>query len=292
MSIVKTSDDIKKYISVDASFDYNSVLPYIELAEDEVKRVLGDQFKELDDYFNAANSGLPELDALLPYAQRPVVYFAVLKGLDKLNVSIGNNGIGIISNANLAPASKDRVENLRKSITDTAWDSLEYLLQYLEENEDLYPEWENSDAYAYQYQYLISTARKFDELYKINRSRLTFLEWRPTMADVEKLQIEPKVSKEMMDELKSQIKTNSVTTANAKILPFLQKALAYLTAAIKRDPKMQQPGEKYLMMAKATMDADPDSYPTYTASDIYDSTITGYQTYENDASLKLSVFGG
>ena len=292
MALVKTAEEIRKYISIDGSFDFNTLLPYIEPAEDDVKNVLGKgQYTELDDYYNGANTGIAELDELLPYAQRPIIYFAFLRGIDKINVSIGNNGIGVIHNNNIAPASKERVENLKKNTEASAWDALEYLLQFLEENAADYPNWESSDAYAVQYAFLIPSARAFDKLYKINRSRLTFLQWRPTIADVEKLQIEPVISKEMLDELKGQVKTGTVTTANQKILPFVQKAEAYLTAAIKQDEKMQQPGERYLMMAKSIMDGSPADYPTYTASDVYDAGLANYEPYENDPDLNIAVFG-
>ena len=292
MALIKTVDEIKSYITVDGSFNYQTVLPYIELAEDEVKRILGqEQYDELNDYYNGVNTGISELDDLLPYAQRPVVYFAFLKGIDKFNVNIGTNGIGVISNNNLAPASEKRVENLRTNISESAYDGLEYMLTFLEKNIDDYPLWEASDSYAYQYEYLISSARKFDELYKINRSRLTFLNWRPTMADVELLKIIPVVSQEFVDELKQEIKDDDVSVNNLKVLTHLQKALAYLTAASEQDMKYETRGTHYLMMVKTMLDAAPDDYPTYKASSVYDDTITTYQAYENDEDLNLAVFG-
>lgn len=295
--IVKTATEIQQFITVDSNFDYKKILPYIPLAEDELKRILGpEQYTELDDYYNGPNSGITELDELLPYAQRPVVYFALVKGFAKINVSINNNGIGVVMNDNLAPASKERTADLKQSLVDDAWDAMEYMLQFLEDNMDNYPSWEASDAFAYQYQYLISSARKFDELYKIKRSRITFLDWRPTLEDIELQQIIPQIGQEMMDELKTQIKTSMLTAPNAKILPWLQKALAYLTAAEKVDPKqidprVQSSGEGYLMMAKAYMDENPTDFPTYTASSAYDADLTSYQPYENDEDINIVVFG-
>ncbi len=292
MALVKTKEEIAKYFTIDGSFNYNTVLPYVELSEDDVKLVLGvAQYEELSDYYNSESSGISELDDLLEYVQRPIVIFAFHKAIDKINVSIGNNGIGVIHNTNLAPASDKRVSNLRESITESGYDSLEYLLEFLETNIDDYPLWEASDAYAYQYQYLISSARKFDELYKINRSRLTYLDWRPTMADVELLQIDPIVSKDLMDELKTQIKADNVSEKNLLILPHLQKALAYLTASKQNNPNKQMSGEHYLMMVKTMIDASPDDYPTYKASSVYDVNLESYEQYENEDDSNLGVFG-
>jgi len=294
MAIVKTELEIKEYLTVDASFDFNTILPYIEIAEEELIRVLGQpQFDLLNTYYNTVlPDDDPTLNDLLPYAQRPVVFFAFLKGLDMFNVNIGNLGIGVISNTNLAPASEKRVENLRNSITERAYDSLEYLLKFLEINTDDYPVWMNSDAYTYQYEFLISSARKFDELYKINRSRLTFLNYRPVMADVELLQIFPVISKAFCDELKGQIKGDVVTDANAIVLPLIQKALAYFTAAnFDHDKNLTMKGDSYIMMVKSILDASPDDYPTYAASSTYLADLDNYQSYENIDDSNLGVFG-
>ncbi len=294
MAIVKTETEINSFLTVDASFDFNTVLPYIEIAEEDLIRILGQSlFDLLNSYYNETDPNpVTVLDSLLTFAQRPVVYFAFLKGLDMFNVNIGNLGIGVVHNTNLAPASEKRVENLRSSITERAYDSLEYLLKFLEDNVADYPLWEASDAYTYQYEYLINSARQFDELYKINRSRLTFLEYRPIMADVELLQIFPVVSKEFCDELKTQIKADTVSVANNVILPLLQKALAYFTASyFNTDVKLKTIADSYVMMAKTIIDTTPANYPTYAASSVYIADLANYQSYENLEDGKIGVFG-
>lgn len=290
MSLIKEMSEVQKFLSVDISMKEKTIRPYVLPAEEQLIRLLGkEQYQELDDYYNGPGSGIEELDDLLPIAQRPIVNFAYFLGLSMLNVSIGNNGIAVVSNGNLSPASKQRTDDLKTDLEKAAYDGLESLLEFLEEHIDDYPLWESSDAYALQYEYLISSARRFDELLRINRSRLTFLNWRPTMQDVEFLKINPKVSKEFTDELKTQIKSGSVTAANLVILPLLQKALAYLTAADELDPKYENRGMSYLMEAKGIMDKAPDSYPTYKASSVYVAELTSYQSYENTEDSNFFV---
>lgn len=295
MSLVKTIDEVKNYLSVDISMQSKTIDPYIKPAEEHVIRLLGkDQYLELDEYYNYGEEGETDeaLDALLPYVQRPIVNFAFFLGLSMLNVSIGENGIAVVSNSNLSPASKQRTDDLKADLEKAAYDALESLLEFLEENIEDYDSWSGSDAYAYQYEYLISSARRFDELLRIDRSRLTFLKWRPTMADVEFLEIYPVVSKDYCDELKEEIKSgDDLEEENAVILPLLQKALAYLTAAIELDPKYEQRGRHYLMEAKRIMDAAPDDYPTYRDSDVYVATITSYAKYENTEDSNFFVTG-
>lgn len=291
MSVIKNIDDVKNFLSVDVSMQNKTIEPYKKPAEEEVIRLLGkDQFEELDDYYNFSDEAIEELDALLPYVQRPVVNFAYYKGLSMLNVSIGENGIAVVSNSNLTPASKQRTDDLKADLENAAYDALESLLEFLEENIDDYPLWEASDAYAYQYEYLITSARRFDELLRINRSRLTFLNWRPTMADVEILQIHPLVSKEFCEELKEELKDGTVSEANQVVLPLLQKALAYLTASIELDKKYEMRGTQYLMEAKKIMDTTPADYPTYAASSAY-VELTSYAKYENLEENNFMVIG-
>lgn len=292
MSLIKSIDEVKNFLPVDLSMQDKTIDPYKQPAEEQVIRLLGkDQYEELDDYHNYSDETIDALDALLPYAQRPVVNFAYFMGLSMLNVTIGESGIGVISNSNLAPASKQRTDDLKADLEKAAYDALESLLEFLEENIDDYPLWEASEAYAYQYEFLISSARRFDELLRINRSRLTFLSWRPTMADVEMLEIYPIVSKDFCDELKAEIKADDVSEANAVVLPHLQKALAYLTASIELDKKYENRGRSYLMEAKKIMDTTPDDYPTYRDSTAYVSTVTSYQRYENTEDSNFFVTG-
>jgi hypothetical protein len=292
MALIKTTDELKKYLKIDANFNPQSILPFVPAAEAEIIRVLGkDQFTALDEYYNDGGEADTALDALLVQVQRPLAWFALLKGLDNLNVVITNNGLAVVSNPNLAPASTDRRNNLLQNCLDNAWDNMEALLEFLEENVDDYDEWKASDAYAFQYDLLICSARKFNELYPINRSRLTYLDWRHVMKDVELLQMEPIVSKDVMDELKEEIKEDDVSEHNLLILEKLQKALAYLTVADKVDPKYQVKGQHYLMMVKSMLDEEPEVYTTYASSDVYDADVTTYQRYENTSDSNLFVMG-
>jgi hypothetical protein len=292
MSLIKDISAVQEFLAVDLSMKEKTIRPYIKPAEEQVIRLLGkDQYEELDDYYNNSESEDAILDALLPYVQRPIVNFAYFLGLSALNVSIGNSGIAVVLNANLTPASKQRTDDLKADLEKAAYDALESLLEYLEENLNDFPLWEASDAYVYQYEYLITSARKFDELLRINRSRLTYLNWRPTMADVEFLELHPVVSKELCEELKEEIKINDVSEANLVVLPLLQKALAYLTACLELDGKYENRGRQYLMEAKRIMDTTPDNYPTYAASTAYVSTVTSYAKYENTEDSNFFVTG-
>lgn len=295
MALLKTTDELKEYVAVDVNLQHDSLEPYLQQGKSQVVRLLGKTlYNALDVYHNASEAAEDAAyDALIPYVQRCLANFAMYYGLSAMNVSIGPNGIGVVSSENVAPASKDRTDALKNDLLNAAWDAMEEMLEFLEENIDDYAAWESSDAYALQYDTIITSARKFDELLRIDRSRLKYLEWKPTMRDVELLVLAPQVSSDFLSELKTQIKANSVTAANNTVLPYLQKALAYITRSRMMDEQKddyERTGMSYLKTAKKIMDGSIESYPTYADSDAYDA-VTSYQRYENDEDSKFFVTG-
>jgi len=296
MALIKTTDELKDYIAVDINFQQRNLAPYLDQGKSEVVRLLGKTlYNALDEYHNDPSSNeRPLFDALIPYAQRCLANFALHKGLSALNVTIGPTGIGVVNTDHIAPASKDRTDALKADLLNAAHDAMEDMLEFLEENIDDYPAWESSQAYALQYDTIIPSARIFDELLRIDRSRLTFLEYKPTMSDMETLVLSTHVSNEYLDELKAEIKTQSVSTENNKVLQMLQKALAYLTKSKHTKDKQdeyERIGTQYLMNAKRYMDANITDYPVYAASSAYIAPNT-YKRHENTEDSSFFIFGG
>ncbi|NCD41654.1 MAG: hypothetical protein EOL88_06125 [Bacteroidia bacterium] len=296
--MIKTTAEIQQYVSVDINFQQKSLLPYIEQSKTQIIRLLGkEQYNELENWYNLAEGetqpgNAAELEVLLPYVQRPIANFAIFYGLSALNVVVGPTGIGVVNTQNLAPASKDRTDTLRNDLIAAAYDAMESLLVFLEENKEDYPLWENSEAYSEQYDVLITSARRFDEIYRIDRSRLKYLEWRPVMRDVELLEMAPLVSSDLMDEIKGELKDNAVSNENQIVLPYLQKALAYITASrANKDEKLYTDGMRFLMAAKAILDTNVDSYPAYRDSGVWKSPEKAYKRYENTEESKFFVIG-
>lgn len=294
MALIKTTAELQQYISLDVNLQETSFNPYLQQGKSQVVRLLGKPLYEaLDAYHNNESAEEPTYDVLIPYVQRCLANFALFYGLSALNVSIGPNGIGVVNTDHVSPASKDRTDALKADLLNAAYDAMEDMLEFLEENIDDYTLWSSSDAYALQYDTIIPSARKFDEILRIDRSRLKYLEWKPTMKDVESLTIAPQVSEVYLAELRSQIKTDTLTAKNEIILPWLQKALAYITHSIQVQEKTAmflQTGTEYLMAAKKMMDNDIENYATYAASDAYDG-VTSYQRYENTADDKFFFMG-
>ena len=91
---------------------------------------------------------LPSLDAsnqLLHFSRMAVVAEAMLHAVPQLDLVLTPNGFGIVSNSNIAPASKERVERLLLSLEKMRDDTCSVLLPLLAQE----GAWATSDPCAY-----------------------------------------------------------------------------------------------------------------------------------------------
>jgi len=99
---------------------FNRIQNYITAAEDVVARIMGDQWQ---DYEDNATLALP--------AHRVICLHAYLEALPHLDIVLTETGLGVVSNQNVAPASSDRVNRLRKQIQDSRDDAVDDLIDAL-----------------------------------------------------------------------------------------------------------------------------------------------------------------
>lgn len=304
MSIIDSTATLQKHLPVTGTFKIDNVLPFVDDAQSKyMRRFLGATLlKELDDYVQLltvpAWDGMTDdeiighLVALQPYAQGAATAFAFYLATPTLDVKITDSGFAVNNNATLAPASAERVKNFRAGIEETGYSRIETMLQFLEQNADNYPSWVSSTACTLSKRNLVNTTELFDSILDINQSRVTFQKLRPELDNVELLQIEPVISPGYAEELREEIRTNQVSADSEKVLKPLRKALVYLTAGIAIDPKFTPRGLQFLAEVKKILDAAPETYTTYAASDCYDSTKTSYTSFENLEENQTFVFGG
>lgn len=283
MALLKTIDEIKKYLAVNITADFNSILPYINQATEKyLKDILGeDLLDELQDYFDAGSMPA-EYEQLLEKTQMPLVNFAFFLAVSNLNLQITGAGFVVTANQNQTPASQTRTDALKADLESAGYDGIETLLRFLEVNDDQFTLWVGSEAYTEHFRFFVKDADDFHKEVNIGSSRRRFLEMRQTIKNVETLQIIPVISQELTDVIKTQIKNGNVSTANSKILTHLKSAVANLVAARDIDKKFELIGDHYLAEVKRIIDGAPDDYPEYRDSDCYDADKTGYSIYENE----------
>lgn len=104
---------------------YEKIAPHLEVAEAWLTTTFLSE---------AVLTELPTRDAnnkLLHYARMAVVAEAMLHAVPQLDLVLTPNGFGVVSNTNIAPASKERVERLLLSLEKMRDDTLAVLLPLL-----------------------------------------------------------------------------------------------------------------------------------------------------------------
>ena len=111
---------------------YDKVLPWLQTAE----RWLFSQF--VGDGYADTFLTLDENEPVRLTAAAVVVHEAFLRGVPSLDLVLTPNGFGIVSNQNVAPASRDRVARLIASLETSRDNAIEQLIAYLLREEEWY----------------------------------------------------------------------------------------------------------------------------------------------------------
>ena len=111
---------------------FDRLLPWLETAE----RWLFSQF--VGDDFADSFLSLDENEPIRLTAAAVAVHEAFLRAVPSLDLVLTPNGFGIVSNQNVAPASRDRVARLIASLETSRDDCIEQLIAYLLREEEWY----------------------------------------------------------------------------------------------------------------------------------------------------------
>ena len=312
--LLKTIAEITPYIKIDATIQYDSLKPYVRDAEDKyIKEFIGDALYEtLNDYHNATSPPTDAaLDSLLPYVQNALAKFTLFMASPFLDLNISEGGFSVMNTQNYAPASEHRVNKLMKATKYQGFDNIETMLVFLEDNKADYSDWTGSTAYTNHTKNLVNTAEEFNTYVDIHKSRLLFRKIRQIIDHVDEIRIKAAISEDLFDEIITQVKAGSVSTANQAILTNLKKAEAFFGFHdyLKRNlddemiqiagitindttlKEIEKSAEHYIARVNDTLYDNIDDYPLFEASDLYDSDREDNALYENDKDNKTFIFG-
>jgi hypothetical protein len=208
MLIKDTKNDIYKEISVSINFTFDAVKPYLSNeGTDFIKNVLGTSlYNQLDAAYDDA--GTLDLLAekwrvLLPLCQRPLVYYAYLQYLPFGDVNVSDGGITVRTGESFAPASAQRVQNLKNALEEIAYSSLEKLLKFLYANAAVY-NWDPSKHIIT----LVSFSNQLNEHTNTSISVKTFNKMKSSIRIVEENTVRNLIFPELYDKIKEQVQDN------------------------------------------------------------------------------------
>lgn len=178
-TLITTTDHIKEFIAVNASFEFNNALPYIAKAERKyIKHLIGDVL--YDAYCDAAPVDSTELKVynLLREASANLCWFLFLP---TAQVQISNSGIAVSQSDKHRAATWQELRDLRRSFLESGFEAIDDALKIMEANEDDFLPWPATEGYTIFKELFVTRTETFNRWHHINASRKTFLALRPVM---------------------------------------------------------------------------------------------------------------
>lgn len=303
MNLLIKETDLKKEVPVTGTFGYDKIKPEIRRVQNRmIKWILGTTLT--NSLAAAYQDGTPstEQSDLLEYVHPAIANLATWMFIDKASVEIGNSGIVTHFGENEKTASENRIENLKRSYLNSGYDSLEDLIEFLEDNTGIYA-WNTQNTR----ELFISTAAVFQTYVDIKSSRLMYMSLLPIIRRVEKDQIRGTISGDLFDAIKAEILADGEPSAtNNKLSDNIRGAIAHFSYAdliieksmisddqgfhlinnsvtgnsptfspaeesrlrIRRDHHLAQ-ANKYLKNLSDYLYANADDYPLYKDSGLY-----------------------
>lgn len=215
-------------------------------------------------------------DILKQHCEAVVARKAYLEGIPGFDLVETSAGFVVARNENQVPASPERVKKLQESMAHRLTESIENLLQYLEETTDYHNDWKGSPTYALLTDIYIHTLTEFRRYAQWSASRIEWIASKPMMLNVIRLIIEPVISQELSEEIIEELRDDDLSESNETIISDLKSAFANFVVGEK------EAGTSYLYRIRKKLMASPSDYPAWENSELYTeiaaSTIDKYDS--------------
>jgi len=271
-----TTEQAKEFLKINSTLKEETFSPFIPDAEEKyIKPFLGeDLFELLNQWALEQDETEEELLALYNKVVPALSRFTMLLAAPHMDLNIGESGFGVVNTSGLAPASRERVKDYIKSLEELAWGNIETLLRFLEENQDDYEDWVDSDAYTMETRNLINSAEDFNEFVDIDRSRLTFHRLRRQMDNVEEMHVKKLISPQLFDYMIEAIREeDELSDYETELLTHLRAFVANKVAAENLERKTETVATFHFNEAKNLINKYPDEFTLYRDSEYFDTTL-------------------
>lgn len=222
--LVTTLEQIREVLPVNATTDFDTYKPYVNLAESTfLTKVLGQSL------YDKLDGETPD-ETAVKKARFCIVNYAMFSGFDMLNVTYDEDGF--------RRAAKDvslyryQEENLKDLFKNAAYNGIDDLIEYLQGNISQFEEFKTSQFYLDAKASFFPTTNSFDSIYGINGSRLVFLQISKYFSRVIDFDIIPTIGRPLYNQVVAEMEKE--TDANADLLalvPYIRKPLAFLAVA-------------------------------------------------------------
>ena len=182
-TLIKTAEDIKKYVSTAFNFTFDIVKPYVVKSErQKIKTIIGEAT-----YKAWAETPPPEGNPQKAYEllREASANLSVLNYIPIGVVTVADHGITVSTSANTATASYGQILDLKRSLIDIANSSLDEALELMEANKSDFPLWTPTTAYTVFKELMVQRTSEFNRFFNIQNSRLTFIALRAYQLEIQ-----------------------------------------------------------------------------------------------------------
>lgn len=216
---------------------------------------------------------------LLHLCNRMACLTAYKLAIPHLDLVLTDNGFGVVSNQNVAPASADRVNRLIQQVQWSLDDTIDELLDLLRGNE----RWVDTYTARGVFRSLVWNGRRQLVYFGVpNGHRSTLDELRPKISAAE-AKVKHCISPEFFDELCDAVR---MRTATAEQNAAIHKILMTVGADVSGDSSSAHFHVKQLV---AWLDGNIRTFPTYANSTAY--AANNFEPYKNEKDDPCYFFG-
>lgn len=178
---------ISPFVPVSSSLSFQKMQAPLDGAEQQFLRPLvGDA---MTDRIQSVCDNLPEGDVLAPQllqiARRAVANLAFWHDFDALNLRITDQGFQRQGSGDWQGAYKYQEDHLRATFKNRGFNALDFLLDFLDDHLDVYPEYKQSKCYTDRSCAIVRSPREANQFVFINSSHIVFMRLQTEFRTVE-----------------------------------------------------------------------------------------------------------
>lgn len=225
-----------------------------------VEQIIGEDLEDLLEARNASDA------RLLKLCQRVIAVEAFLVSVPEMDLVLTDAGFGVISNQDVAPASRERVANMTAGLQAKLDEAKDRLVTYLLRADTYSRDWRGTEQFARLSDGLILTFADFKELAVYNS--VTAPVYPKTWSDFQRLgaslntalmsdaacYISPEFAEELLEDVRD----------GETLLPSVKKVLRMVEIGIAAIAMGDvETGRMKIVETIPYMKANPDDFPTY-----------------------------
>lgn len=229
--------DFIKSIPTASGSKWEAIEKYVKSADVEIKTILAGS--ALYDHIAALTAG----DSLLVLLTNLINVTAYRNAIPFTDLIATPNGFAVVSNTNLAPASKERVERLIEWCNREIDRTTDVLIMNVMQRPAALAEWTKSAGFSDLTNCFFNTGIDFAGYFKqSDLPRKSFLDFKNDLLYCQNNVLGKEFGNAIITELLTQIRTNSLTGDNKTVLSLMKQVMAKYANGIRLDELKAQSG--------------------------------------------------